>query len=515
MTRGSAPAWAAHLPPGTDPASVDLLAERSLPAAWSRRWAQAPEAVALIDGSTVLRAAELDSRSRAVAGRLARAGLRPGDRILMSAATSADLVVAHVGALRLGLVVLPVNGAYLEREVAHIAADAQPAAAVVDEGERGAWVRSAAGRDVIVVSPAVDLPDGDAADSGITLDAAGPGDLALLVYTSGTTGAPKGAMLTHGNVLSSAEALRIAWRWTRDDRLVLALPLFHMHGLGVGVHGTLLAGASAVLVARFTPDAVFDAAQQHSATLFFGVPTMYARLAASSRVAELAALRLCVSGSAPLAPELFARLAADAGVRVLERYGMTETVMNVSNPYDGERRPGTVGLPLPGVELRLEDDVGAGGQILLRGPNVFPGYWRRDDATRESFTDDGWFRTGDIGAYDDAGYLSIVGRAKELIITGGYNVYPREVEDVLLEHPGVAEVAVIGVPSAEWGETVAAVVVPAGELEVDDLLAFAGSRLASFKRPREVRLVESLPRNALGKVLRHELRRHELRRHEL
>jgi malonyl-CoA/methylmalonyl-CoA synthetase len=165
--------------------------------------------------------------------------------------------------------------------------------------------------------------------------------------------------------------------------------------------------------------------------------------------------------------------------------------------------------------LCLEDDVGAGGQILLRGPNVFPGYWRRDDATRESFTDDGWFRTGDIGAYDDAGYLSIVGRAKELIITGGYNVYPREVEDVLLEHPGVAEVAVIGVPSAEWGETVAAVVVPAGELEVDDLLAFAGSRLASFKRPREVRLVESLPRNALGKVLRHELRRHELRRHEL
>ena len=499
------PAWARHLPAGTDPGSVDLLRERSLPAAWTARWAEAPDATVLFDGTTELRAQDLDARSRLVAGRFAAAGLRPGDRVLMSAPASIDLVVAHVAALRLGLVVLPVNGAYREREVAHIAGDAGPAAAVVDDAARGEWVRAASDRDVVVVSPAVELPDGDVAAHGLTLDASRPDDLALLVYTSGTTGAPKGAMLTHGNALSSAEALRIAWRWTASDRLVLALPLFHMHGLGVGVHGTLLAGASAVLVEHFTPDAVLDAARRHDATLFFGVPTMYSRLASSPRVAELGRLRLCVSGSAPLAAELHERIARDAGVAVLERYGMTETVMNVSNPYDGERRPGTVGFPLPGVELRLEDDTGSGGQILLRGPNVFPGYWRRDDATRAAFDDDGWFRTGDIGAFDPDGYLRIVGRAKELIITGGYNVYPREVEDVLLEHGGVAEVAVIGVPSEEWGESVVAVVVPAGELDVDELVAFADARLASFKRPREVRLVDALPRNALGKVLRHEL----------
>ena len=495
--------WARHLPEGTDPTSVDLLRERSLPAAWAARWSEAPDAVVLVGDGTEVRAGELDTRTRTVAGRLAAAGLRPGDRVLMSASPSVDLVVAHVAALRLGLVVVPVNGGYREREVAHIVTDSEPAAAVVDEPERGEWIRAASDRPVTVVSSAVELPDGDPGQFGLSLDASAPDDLALLVYTSGTTGAPKGAMLTHGNILASAEAVRIAWRWTASDRLVLALPLFHMHGLGVGVHGTLLSGASAVLVPRFTPDAVLDAARDHHATLFFGVPTMYSRLAASARIGELGALRLCVSGSAPLAPELHERFASE-GVSVLERYGMTETVMNVSNPYDGERRPGTVGFPLPGVELRLEDDAEE-GQILLRGPNVFPGYWRREAATRDAFDADGWFRTGDVGRVDADGYLRIVGRAKELIITGGYNVYPREVEDVLLEHPGVAEVAVIGVPSEEWGETVVAVVVAHGDLDLDDLLAHAGDRLASFKQPREVRVVDALPRNALGKILRHEL----------
>ena len=221
---------------------------------------------------------------------------------------------------------------------------------------------------------------------------------------------------------------------------MLALPLFHIHGLGVGLHGTLLAGASAVLLPRFDPDAVLDAVAAHDATLFFGVPTMYARLAGSPRLAELGRLRLCVSGSAPLPPAVFDRLADGSGQRILERYGMTETGMNVSNPYDGERRPGTVGFPLPGVELRLADD----GEVQLRGPNVFGGYWGRPEATAAAFTDDGWFRTGDIGEHDPDGYLRLVGRARELIITGGLNVYPREVEDVLLEHPGVAEVAVAG-----------------------------------------------------------------------
>ena len=503
-----APTWARHLPPGTDPATIDLLREGSLPAAWARRWAAAPDADALVTDSSTLRAAELDERTREVAARFAGAGLRPGDRVLVSAHTSIELVVAHVAALRLGLVVVPVNGAYQEREVAQIARDSEPRAAVVDDPARGEWVRAAAGGDVIVTSPAVELPAGPS--DALALDASTPSDLALLVYTSGTTGTPKGAMLTHGNVLASSEAVRIAWRWTAADRLVLALPLFHVHGLGVGLHSALLCGGAAILVPHFSPDAVLDAASAHRATMFFGVPTMYARLADSPRVGELASVRLCVSGSAPLAPELHERITGASGVHVLERYGMTETLMNVSNPYDGERRPGTVGFPLPGVEVRLDggDHDAGSGEILLRGPNVFPGYWRRDDATAAAFDDDGWFRSGDVGAHDPDGYLRIVGRAKELIITGGYNVYPREVEDVLLEHPAVAEVAVIGEASAEWGETVVAVVVPSDPemgVDADELLTFAAARLARFKCPRQVRTVDVLPRNALGKLLRHEL----------
>jgi malonyl-CoA/methylmalonyl-CoA synthetase len=438
-----------------------------------------------------------------VAGRLRRAGLAAGDRVLASAATSMDLVVTYLGALRMGLVVVPVNTAYREREVAHIVGDARPRVAVVDDPERGAWARRAAGGDLLVTGPEADLPDGDPP----LLDTAGPADPALLCYTSGTTGAPKGAVLAHGNLLASAEALRLAWRWEPEDRLVLALPLFHIHGLGVGLHGTLLAGASAVLLPRFDADAVLDAARDHRATLFFGVPTMYARLAASARAAELGRLRLCVSGSAPLPPTVFEQLAERAGQRVLERYGMTETVMNVSNPYDGERRPGTVGLPLPGVELRLAG--GDQGEVLLRGPNVFSGYWGNPAATAEAFDGDGWFRTGDLGSFDERGYLRIEGRSKELIITGGYNVHPREVEELLLEHPGVAEVAVVGTPSEEWGEQVTAFVVPADPAAPpgrDELLAFAAERLAGFKRPRVVHYVEALPRNALGKVLKHELR---------
>ena len=433
-----------------------------------------------------------------MAGRLAAAGLERGDRIVTSAETSADLVVAHVAALRLGLVVVPVNGAYREREIAHVVRDARPSAAIVDERERGNWIISAAApTSVLVVAPDVALPDGEPP----ALDVAALHDGAMLCYTSGTTGTPKGALLTHGNVLASPTALQLAWRWEPDDRLVLALPLFHMHGLGVGLHGTLLSGASVVLQSRFDPAAVFDAAQAERATLFFGVPTMYDRLARTARIHELSALRLCVSGSAPLPAELHRRIADVAGVAVLERYGLTETLMNSSNPYDGERRAGTVGFALPGVEIRLGD----GDEIFVRGPNVFGGYWEQPAASEAVLDQEGWFATGDIGAFDDDGYLSIVGRSKELIISGGYNVYPREVEDVLRTYPGVADVAVIGTPSDEWGELVTAVVVPDGALDTDALLEYAAGELAPYKRPRAVRFVDELPRNALGKVLRHEL----------
>jgi malonyl-CoA/methylmalonyl-CoA synthetase len=369
----------------------------------------------------------------------------------------------------------------------------------VDDRERDRWVREAADDGLISLGPGLELPQREPT----ALDRAAPEDPALIGYTSGTTGTPKGAVLSHANLLAGAESVALAWRWTAEDRLVLALPLFHSHGLCVGLHGTLLAGGSAVLLPRFETDGVLDAAADHQATLFFGVPTMYQRLASSSRVGELARLRLCVSGSAPLAAELHRAISERSGQQVLERYGLTETLMNVSNPYDGERRPGSVGLPLPGVELRLSQ--GHEGEIQVRGPNVFGGYWQQGDATAASF-DDGWFCTGDLGCLDPDGYLRILGRSKELIITGGLNVYPREVEDVLLSHPQVAEVAVLGMPSEEWGEVVTAFVVPSGQRhDVDSLLAFAADRLAPFKRPRRVEFVEALPRNALGKVLKHEL----------
>jgi malonyl-CoA/methylmalonyl-CoA synthetase len=444
-------------------------------------------------------AAAIEDATRRVAGRLQAAGLGPGVRMLFSAESSLELVIAHIAALRSGIVVVPTNTAYGEREVAHIVEDSRPAAALVDSDDRARWIRAGAGAETLVVGPEIDLPDGEPA----VLDAAAPADPALIGYTSGTTGSPKGAVLSHANLLAGSESVRLAWRWTAADRLVLALPLFHVHGLCVGLHGTLLAGASAVLLPRFEVAAVLDAAGEHDASMFFGVPTMYHRLAQSPRVGALARLRLCVSGSAPLPGELHQTLAKRAGQQVLERYGTTETMMLVSNPYDGERRPGSVGLPLPGVELRLSDEQE--GEIQVRGPNVFEGYWKRPQATAESFTD-GWFRTGDLASIDPDGYIRILGRSKELIITGGLNVYPREVEDVLLTHPDVAEVAVVGTPSDEWGEIVTAFVVSADkQRSAESLLAYAGERLAPFKRPRLIRFVDILPRNALGKVVKHQL----------
>jgi len=490
-------AWEAHLPAHARAHEFDPLAAGTLPRAWAGVWAEEPAAPVMFDrGPGWITAAELEEATRRVAGRLHAAGIAAGDRMLLSAGTSLRLVIAHVAALRAGIVVVPANTAYREREITHIVEDARPRAALVDDDERASWIRNAA-PGILILDPDVDLPDGSLGP----LDAARPEDPALIGYTSGTTGHPKGAVLSHANLLAGSESVRIAWRWSAADRLVLALPLFHVHGLCVGLHGTLLAGASAVLLPSFGVDSVLDAAAEHDASLFFGVPTMYHRLAQSPRVGELARLRLCVSGSAALPAELHEALAERGGQRVLERYGMTETLMLVSNPYEGERRPGSVGLPLPGVDLRLSD----GGEIQVRGPNVFAGYWERPQATAESFHD-GWFATGDVGSLDPDGYLRILGRSKELIISGGLNVYPREVEEVLLGHPDVAEVAVVGTPSEEWGEVVTAFVVPAGDRRAPEpLAAYAAEQLATFKRPRVIHFVERLPRNALGKVLKHEL----------
>lgn len=502
----SLPGWAPHLPPAAPAGLVENLGSASLTTVWLRRWAAEPTRPVVFDEATGwVSGGELEARSRRVAGRFAGAGLVAGDRLLVSADASTDLVVAYVAALRLGLVVVPVNTAYRQREIAHVVADARPAGALVDRAERASWVRAAAGdRPLLLVGPEVDLPDPAGDLPPDVLDATGPEDAALLLYTSGTTGAPKGALLRHRNLLASAEAVGVAWRWTPEDRLVLALPLFHLHGLGVGLHGSLTAGASFVLRPSFDAADVVEQVARHRATLFFGVPTMYARAAAGGHLAGLRPLRLCVSGSAPLAAELFEAVAVGAGHRIIERYGMTETVMNVSNPHDGERRPGTVGFPLPGVEVRLAEGT---GEILLRGPNVFGGYWERPDADAEAF-DDGWFASGDVGSFDDDGHLRIVGRRKELIISGGYNVYPREVEDVLRSHPGVHDAAVVGAADPQWGEAVVAFVEADGasdEVDVAEVLAFAAERLAPYKRPKRIHVVEALPRNALGKVVKAEL----------
>jgi malonyl-CoA/methylmalonyl-CoA synthetase len=497
---------------------ADLLAGGTLLQAWAGQWRSAPEAPLWFDvpdaGARWWTAGEFDDATGRVAERLLRAGLVAGDRVVWSASPSVTALAAHVGALRAGLVVVPVNPAYSEREVAHVVADVRPAAAMVERPEHRAWVERASAGAVLAVGPDGDVhgavPDRDDRSLGhrdrVLLDAASPDDPALICFTSGTTGAPKGAVLRHRNLLAATQSVITAWRWVPDDRLVHALPVFHAHGLCVGVYGTLLAGASAVLLPAFDPDSVVEAAGHHRASLFFGVPTMYHRLVGSGRAGDLAGLRLCVSGSAPLSEQLHAEASARLGAPVLERYGMTETLMNTSNPYDGARRAGTVGFPLPGVEVRLDDD-----EVLVRGPNVFDGYWERPEANRQAFVpsaDGGpvWFRTGDRGVEVD-GYLAIRGRSTELIITGGYNVYPREVEDVLATHPAVIEVAVSGTPSEEWGEVVTAWIVSDGTAPTaDELAAFTGSTLADYKRPRVVRIVDQLPRNSMGKVVRSELR---------
>ncbi len=500
-----------HLPSGYRLTAGDLVASGTLLRKWSRRWKDAPdtrlwlEAYRPSSGDSAgpwWTAGQFDAATSRAAGRLRGAGLRPGDRVVWSTGSSVPALVAHVGALRAGLVVVPANTAYSERELAHIVADVRPSAAIVDRADQAAWVRRASNGPVVVVGSEIDLPDGDPGP----LDAAAPDDPALICFTSGTTGAPKGAVLRHRNLLAATESLAVAWRWSPEDRLVHCLPLFHAHGLCVGVYGTLAAGASAVLLPGFDPDAVVDAADGHRASLFFGVPTMYHRLARSGRAPGLRRLRLCVSGSAPLSKDLHAEVSGAIGSPVLERYGMTETLMNASNPYDGDRRPGTVGFPLPGVEIMV---IGS-DEIVVRGPNVFDGYWERPSADADAFrpaADGGspWLRTGDLGEDVDS-YLVIKGRSKELIISGGYNVYPVEVEDVLAGHPRVVEVAVSGTPSDEWGEVVTAWIVADGPPpSVADLVEFTAPTLASYKCPRLVRVVDELPRNAMGKVVRSQL----------
>jgi malonyl-CoA/methylmalonyl-CoA synthetase len=494
------PGWAIHLPSSAAGVEVERLAGCGLPQRWLERWSERPSWPQLrnLDGRW-LPSGELEERSRELAGRLRGAGLEPGERLVLSGAASASLVIALLGALRAGAVVVPLNPAYTAPEVGRIVGDAEPSLALVDDSERGAAIAAAAAGPVALHG--LDGPLGVAPVDEL-IDSAGPRDPALLIYTSGTTGRPKGVPLSHANLLSSATAVQLAWRWTPEDRLLLTLPLFHVHGLGVGLIGTLCAGASAELRRRFAVEDVLERAGSGEISLLFGVPTIYQRLAACGRAAELSPLRLLVSGSAPLPAALARELGRATGRLPLERYGMTETVMLTSNPYEGERRPGTVGFPLPGVELRL---AAGSGEIEVRGPGVIGGYWRAPEADADAFTADGFFRTGDLGELDEAGYLRIAGRVKELIISGGFNVYPREVEERLLEHPAVREAAVIGRPSQEWGEEVVAVVVLERSVSASELRAHAAAALTAYKVPKRFEFADGLPRNALGKIVRGEL----------
>jgi malonyl-CoA/methylmalonyl-CoA synthetase len=457
-----------------------------------------------------------------LAAGLASWGLRKGDRVAFFLGNRPEFVVAYLAVIRLGAVMVPINLAYRRREIAHMLGDAEPRLLLTERDHLSALdeLEPDERRSVEKVILAEELKDWEADPGAFIPPLIEEDDLAMLLYTSGTTGRSKGAMISHGNVLATVTALLAAWAWEQDDALLLALPLFHTHGLVVGLHCALAAGATVLLRRRFEAAAVADEVLSGDPTLFFGVPTMYVRLVEELRRRRMSSgfdrMRLFCSGSAPLSPETFAAFRELTGHDILERYGMTETGMNLSNPYAGPRLPGTVGTPLPGVSIRIVDrenrDVPPGGEgdLLVRGSNVFAGYWRAPEKTVESFVHDDlgrrWFRTGDLARRDpETGYITLLGRSSELILSGGFNIYPREVEEVLVSFPGVREAAVVGRPHPEWGEVPVAFLAVDSEVDEAGLIAYCKGQMAGFKVPREVRFVEALPRNALGKVQKHRL----------
>ncbi len=418
---------------------------------------------------------------------------------------------------------MPLNTAYTPAEIDYFIGDAEPKLFLVDPGNVDSLAAVAA-RHGAILHTLDEHGVGtfralcDAQPDTCVVAERDDDDLAALLYTSGTTGRSKGAMLSHGNLRSNAEALVDAWRFDASDVLLHALPIFHTHGLFVATHVALLSGATMLFLPGFDLDAVLRLLPR--ATVLMGVPTFYTRLLDDPRFDRdlVGHMRLFVSGSAPLLAETHIAFEARTGHRILERYGMTETNMNTSNPYLGERRPGTVGMPLPGVDVRVADPatgislaVGETGMVEVRGPNVFQGYWRMPEKTREEFRDDGFFITGDLGRFATDGYLSLVGREKDLIITGGYNVYPKEIESLLDEQPGVLESAVIGVPHPDFGEAVFAVLVArsgsdAERIDLDAIGASMREHLARFKQPKAIEVLPELPRNTMGKVQKSILR---------
>ncbi|MEO8371894.1 MAG: AMP-binding protein [Candidatus Solibacter sp.] len=438
---------------------------------------------------------EIDDRANRLAHLLSTRGLRTGHRLCVYLANCVEMIDLYLACIKLGVIFVPINILYRDRERAHILHDAEPAALVSAETFEAPvplWDPAQ------LTAEAAAMP---AHRPEIALDGDTP---AGIIYTSGTTGTPKGAVLTHNNFAANAITLLTCWQITAADRFLLALPLFHVHALGNGVHCWLASGCRMRLLERFEHAKAAATFLDFRPTLFFGVPTVYVRLLdiPADAAREIGtAMRLFVSGSAPLPAQTLEDFRALYGHTILERYGMSENLMNISNPYVGERRAGSVGLPLPGVSVRLVD-----GEIQLKGPNLFPGYWRREEATSAAFTADGWFRTGDLAACAPDGYYTLSGRKSDLIISGGFNIYPREIEEFLQEQPEIAEAAVVARPDPVRGEVPVAYIVCRGVIDAEDLAARCRDKLASFKIPRAFHPVESLPRNAMGKIQKHLLK---------
>ncbi len=477
------------------------------------------------EADRVYRLHDMVAGSARIAHFLLALNLPQGSRIAVQVEKSPEAVMLYLACLRAGMVFLPLNTAYRAGELGYFFQDASPGL-VVCSPENREWIAplalEAGCRHIETLGVSINgslLEKAAAYGDEFSTEPVGANALAAILYTSGTTGRSKGAMLTHGNLASNALVLHEAWHWQSSDVLVHALPIFHVHGLFVALHGALIAGAQMIWLARFDLDSVFAALTR--ATVMMGVPTFYVRLLEDRRLthASTQQMRLFVSGSAPLLTETHEVFTARTGHRILERYGMSETVMLTSNPYAGPRKAGTVGRPLRDIEVRLvsEDDQNiapqagtssAIGGVEVRGPNVFVGYWNMPEKTREEFTEDGWFKTGDMGRYDEDGYLVLVGRSKDLIITGGYNVYPKEVELLLDDMQGVEESAVVGLPHPDFGEAVAAVVVAKKGFSLDEasVLQKIKGQIANYKVPKRLFVVATLPRNVMGKVQKNLLR---------
>lgn len=484
-----------------------------------------PDKVGIEFGPEKLPFRELNARVNRLANALRHLGVKKGDRVCLYLPNGLEFIYAHLANQKIGATTIPLNIRTPERELAWILADSEPEAIITTDAKvsmtqkvRSQFPKlrhqiSTGGTSENVQSWGELMNHSSDEEPRVEIE---PDDLAVLMYTSGTTGRPKGAMLTHNNFLSNIRSLSQVWQWTPEDRFLLSLPLFHQHGLGVGLHGFIYTGCQVILLESFKAEDVLNQLQERKCTLFMGVPTMYIRFLEidEPKRFDLSGMRLFISGSAPLPREVFHRFRRTFGFEILERYGMTETMMNASNPYQKARKPGSVGLPLPGVEIAVVDDGGNEvphgkvGEILVKGPNVFRGYWKNPQANQETFRD-GWFKTKDLGRWDHQGYLHIVGRKRDMIITSGFKVYPREVEEVINSHPYVSESAVLGIPDAEKGEKVVGWVVLKNGMNCpkEDLINYCRQNLIFYKIPKDIKFLEFLPKTPSGKVRVQELSR--------